>query len=231
MAKINYQTNLIVILDLLMVLLFFSSCNTTQDKDINKRNISAINEFNKSHAFIKDVPLKAAGSQDKIYLNIKNGLEKLGLEKIDTLYNNFQIRITNDFDNSGKLQLLSLKLEDSSWKGWYYRFAINRDDTTYKDIKADSFDVSPKDGWPNFINELISQDILYLPTMQKIPNFHNDLVHGEYCFFEIASKNRYRFYYYNSPKYDDDIKIIEFKKIKEILKIIETNFAFESKSK
>lgn len=202
----------------------FFSCNS--DKDESKINFNAVEEFNKNISFSKDIPLNEFGNYSNLYLDVKKHLELLGFDKLDSFNKCFQIRIMMNFDKSKHVQILSLKFIDGYWSGKYYK--VNEPVKNRSDLKfsIDSNEVFPKMGWPIFINKLISANILYLPTINNIPGFNMTFADGDLCIFEIASKTKYRFFYYYSPDVIKDLEFNECKKVLEIVKIIDENIDF-----
>ena len=161
---------------------------------------------------------------DRIYKRVKESNLKLGLEKIDSVYKDFSIRIQTAFDHTKKgAEIFSIRLKDNEWSGVYYEFTgpdINH-------ITVDSTLVTPKNGWCNFMNELFSYGILHLPNVNSTTVGQNMAVaDGGYSFFEIGSKNKYRFYYYYSPDLMLDERFEEAKKVVSIFRFIDENFSF-----
>lgn len=217
----------------LSVVILFSTCSVRECDSKGSLILDEIKEFNKDTSkFEKDIPFKDSGVIDQIYIGTKKMQERLGMEKIDSSYDNFQIRITNEFIKSGGLQVLSIRLRDSEWTATYHTYKGNQNDTSYANVKRDSMELFPKWGWCQFLNALISQNILKLPTMEKVSIVKNILVaDGGICFFEIASRNKYRFYYYYEPDLLSiiDTKSTEGNNVIEIFKIIKDNFNFADK--
>lgn len=210
----------------------FCCCNQQNCSEKNSFISRAINEFNSDTGKLKkDIPVKNNGFVDNIYRYLKRTQEKLDIEKIDSAYNNFQIRITNDFDKTNDLEVLSIKCTDNQWKAIYYVYNGNENDTAYANVKMDSTELFPKKGWCHFVEALISQNILNLPTIEKVPILGDVIiVHGGYCYFEIASKNKYRFYYYYKPELLSELETeyAESNNVIEIFKVIKANFKFPS---
>lgn len=213
---------------LIFFIAFIYSCNSNKcnDNTINQ----AINNFSNKISLSKDIPVDKYGGKDSFYLRLQKQFANFSFERIDTLCEDFTIRITSDFDNSGIMGVLSCKLRSNEWEGMYYKFVGVIPGATVKDIKIDSNLVTPNSGWCNFINTIFSNKILSLPNMNEIPGFDVVMADGGYSFFEIASKYRYRFYYYYSPL-SPDIQFEECKNVNEILKTIEENFSFAKKIK
>jgi len=210
----------------ILFIVFIYSCNSHEcnDKSINQTII----DFNSKNSSSKDVPVNRYGGKDSIYLRLQKQFANFSFEKLDTLCEYFTIRITNDFDKSGVSQVLVCKFRSNKWEGRYYKFVGVMPGASVKEIKIDSNSVTPNSGWCNFINSIFSKKILSLPNMNEIPGFDVVMADGGFSFFEIASKYRYRFYYYYSPL-NPDIRFEECKNVNEILKAIEENFSFAKK--
>lgn len=225
--KNKYSKNLSKQIGYLLLLFTITCFSCNSQKDLDNINIKAIAEFNKNPSFDKDIPSNQFGKPDDLFLRIKEQLVFLGFEKIDSLSKYFQIRITSDFDKSGKTQILSLRFVDNIWTGNYYKVNNDESDTSNIKFTIDSIKVVPKCGWSVFIDNLFSNDILYLPPIEKIPGFNMVIADGDICIFEIASENKYRFYYYYSPAIIKDFQFEQCKKIVKIFDIINKNINFK----
>jgi hypothetical protein len=234
MAIKLYKYSIIITSTSLFLLTIFCTCNLQDCTEKDSLISNAIKEYNKdTGAFARDIPVKNNGYVDNIYIRTKEMQERLRMEKIDSGYNNFQIRITKDFDKSGDLEVLSIKCTDNQWKAIYYVYNGNENDTAYANVKMNSTELFPKKGWCHFVEALFSQNILNLPTIEKVPILSDVIIaDGGNCYFEIASKNKYRFYYYYAPELLSMHVTEEYKESKnviEIFNIIEENFNFKSR--
>ena len=205
---------------------FLLSCNSKSEKD--EINIISINEFNNKNTPRKDIPLNKLGEYDRTYVGMMTLLDTLKFERLDSGCEDFTIRIINNFDESDKLQIVSLKLREGFWTGKYYKVQNIKDSSSPQNI-VDSNDITPKISWPSFIKKLITANILTLPNMETLSGFDKLVADGDLCFFEIASEKRYRFYYYYSPYLMVDWNYKECKNVIEIISVIKNNIDFHSR--
>lgn len=171
-----------------------------------------------SDTVIKDIPKFFDSDHFK---KIKNDiLSKAGLPDIENGFDSLQIRIWLGYVFKNQEQVLVLKKQDDGWSGEFIDLFFNYSgkhklDSINKQVK----DVRPISGWNEFITKLYQLDFLTLPDDSKISNYSSD-ADGDGVTVEIATKDKYRIYSYQSPGIRED-SIPEAKKIENILQLIE----------
>lgn len=203
------------------ILIIGCFCDGCYDQKLSEKNKKAIAEFNAS-----SVENNIGGQLVNIHESVLNTISHIGLERMDTLFNSFAIRIIHNFDSTGGLQIAFFKYSGSAWSGRYYK-AKKSENNSDNSFRIDSCNIEPLCGWTPFINKLFDKGILYLPLMQNIKNFNELVADGSLCYFEIASSKRYRFYYYYSPSIMKDWNYDEAKKVIDLFEIIKNNFDFK----
>ena len=207
---------------LFIIFYILSSCQH-QDKSLNKLLDKAIDSLNKTPSYAMDVPLDKYGNPDKFYKISKQIYEKQLAE--DSIFGEHDLTITvsSNFDRSYDPQFLKLEFKKNKWVAVFTKYSPqNLKNSTSKINMVQR--LNPKTGWNNLTNKLLSLNMLFFPTMDKIKDFDLLVGHSEVNTFEIRTKYAYRFYYYYGEETLKDSQNLIFKKTIDIIKVLEHEF-------
>lgn len=189
--------------------------------------MQAINDFEGKSSHIFDIPTNTKDSPDYIYQRFRDQIKMFRIGDVDTLKSAFCIRIFSDFNMSNTLQAISFQMRNNQWEGLFHFFPKNSTDSAV--AYPSPFKVTPKIGWDRFINKLFTHNILYLPTMYKLPGLKLEVADGNMIFFEIGAENKYRcYYYYGAESLAKSCTLKECKLVIDIWNTILENFDFPS---
>jgi hypothetical protein len=88
-------------------------------------------------------------------------------------------------------------------------------------------EVEPKSGWTNFIKAITDLQILTLPNGQDIKDYNScGGTDGIDYFFEMATPEKYRFYYYCNPDQNMN-QFWQVKNVVEFSNLLEKEFQFK----
>ncbi len=159
------------------------------------------------------------------YVRHMNGV--LNIERLDSGYVPFQIRIWYHYGLVDTNHLFLIKSENEKWVAHWYTIAFNADssrsDTSISIVK----DKIPRNGWATFVNRLFELKIDRLPDMDQLPDGAiNSFPEPSGVVVEFAAINRYRLYSYYALDYFKD-KWWQAGNMETILELIEDEFGFE----
>jgi len=213
---------MIRITKILIIISFLTSCSrqTISDSNLSKIDSSKL-KFNDSFNSLLNETINDYSHQLKLE-SLKNGFDSL------------QIRIWFDYSIVPERRLFIIKRKKSKWIAISYKMTLNLDSTyqvdslktidKFKSIKME--ELKPKNGWNNFMNKLLSLKITTLPNSEEIKGFESDMDDGILYMIEIATKDKYRFYYYENPEELKD-KFWQAKNLVDIIQLIKSEFKIE----
>lgn len=203
----------------IILIIFCDSCNThttSNDHDQNK----------KPHLenVIKDIPVYSKGDMNIFYRMARQEASQLNLDSLELGYDSIQIRIWYDYSLIPNLGLFVMKYSNNKWTAQAFHLYITSDGTKDSVHIENQMKKTPKSGWDNFIRNLFSLKILTLPNMDEA-GMRGGL-EGRTFSVEIATRTKYRFYYYWEPQQYQD-KFCQAKNMENILQLIEKEFDFK----
>ena len=158
-----------------------------------------------------DIPTYNNGQKGYFYESIRESSEVLGLRDLQKGVDSLEIRIwffrAKRDRTFGKLHIYSY---ENGWNG-----QASYGSTTLVEIL-------PKSGWNSFISKLLKKNIMTLQNQRDIEGFNLMIFDGDTYCVEVASKDTYRFYSYNSP--DMTKKYKDARKMNRILRLIKREF-------
>ena len=158
-----------------------------------------------------DIPKFNNSLEGHFYESIRKSSEVLKLEDLQKGVDSLEIRIWFFYSKRdqtfGKVHIY--KYEDN-WIG----------NASYG--SSTLVDISPKSGWKSFISKLLKKNIMTLQNQRDIKGFNLMIFDGDTFCVEIATKDAYRFYSYNSP--DMTKKYKDARKMNRILRLIKKEF-------
>jgi hypothetical protein len=166
--------------------------------------------------FKKEIP---NGGADVFYTLAKTKQKQLGLDSLESGFDNLQIRIWYDYSLVKERKLVIITNKNSSWSATVYNLQVNWDGQTETILSKEVRNVIPKSGWSDFSKKLLSFKVLTLPNMYDIQGYGGG-DDGRTYNVEVATKNQYRFYGYWKPQQYQD-KFCQAKNMAEILKLLE----------
>jgi hypothetical protein len=158
-------------------------------------------------SFQKEIPTYEDGGVSIFYELKKQKEKQLKLDSLELGFDSLQIRIWYDYALLTNRELIVIKRTNGKWAADHYNLEVgwdafkNTEKIKATEVKA----VTPKSGWNNFINELLSLKIMTLPNMDDIPGLVDGWTDGVTYNVEIATNRQYRFYGYHLPdKFEDE---------------------------
>ena len=200
---------------LVFLLLLINSCNNS-DKSANSPNVDG------KEGFIKIIPNSRNGLPSFAYKETRGYSRQAGLHLIENGFDSLFIRIWYLNDT---IQVLDFKNEHGVWTGVLHKLMTEQNNDSIRIIKTTSEKISPKSGWPYFIDNLFSQGIITLPDISELP-VYGIPTHGFFLDVEVATRTKYRIYTYGIP--EQSIDIMEVSNIMDIMKLIENEFGILS---
>jgi hypothetical protein len=200
----------------LLLINIFSSCGSRPESHVENKLIDSV---------VKYIPKDIKGNPKGFYLK-KIEMEKMmGLETLENGFDSMQIRIWYGVALMDKLQLLIMKKSESKWSAKFYTLGLNYDKNrkSLVSVTKSSEAKQPASGLGKLIDSLFKLDILTLPDSQSI-NGYGDCNDGNGVTIETSSVNNYRIY--NYPCFNNQDGILQAKKIKQIMDLIEKEFYF-----
>ena len=135
--------------------------------------------------------------------------KKLRISTIEDFANDYEIRLYVIPAFHG-IHCYRFFLKDSSWSGQRIMFSVEQDNENTPVYEAVTrWDVHPKTSWVVFIQELLKNNLLDMPTnadlqrelikLHKLhPDHGLDVIDGRVCHIEIVSKGYYDYRYYGN---------------------------------
>jgi len=157
-------------------------------------------------AFKREIPVNPNGSFDDYYRLKRQQEKQLSLDGLETGYDSLEIRIWFDYQLIAEKDLIIVKRFDEIWTALHYQMAVdwNSEKETDSVRSKSSRRVTPKCGWNEFIDKLLSLKIMTLPNMDDVKEIENSWSDGVVYYVEIATKSQYRFYVYTNPEQFED---------------------------
>jgi hypothetical protein len=199
-----------------IILLFFSCSDKWSD----------LNKYGKfSEKLVVEIPTnktgKRVGGLDYNYLSTKPYAHILRLDSLELGFTTLQIRIWLGHSMALKKHIVILKLVDTHWSGQLITLDRSGHNETYS-IKK----INPKNGWKNFAEKVNSLGIINLPNSEELLNYNGCGFDGIDYKFEIATPNRYCFYYYCNPS-ENMSEFWQAKNVMTFAELLEDQFNFE----
>jgi len=148
------------------------------------------------------------------------------LNKLENGTDSFELRLWANVEVSTGGQIFVIKKINNNWTCLNY-FYIKSERKFGKDYKnwmnsftVDTFWVKkkqPKTDWDTFLKSIKKENIYELPVQSDIKDWENIVTDGFTYYVEYATKDRYKFYYYNCP----DVYENEFKECKQMTNILD----------
>jgi len=159
-------------------------------------------ESKQSHVQVaKEIPLDKNGTPFFSYDAAKQLERVLKLESAESGYDSMQIRIWCSYGLSKERDLLIIRNQNGNWAGQFFNIVVTKDNTgnTFELQNVTQNAVFPKSGWNRFTTTLLNLGIATLPSMNSIENLKWGGGDGNVYSVEIATKEYYRFYWYEEP--------------------------------
>jgi hypothetical protein len=172
--------------------------------------------------FKKEIPTYPSGGADIFYRLAKTKQKQLGLDSLESGFDNLQIRIWYDFSLVKERNLVVITNRDTKWQATIYNLEVDWDGHTETILSKTVKQVTPKSSWDILLKKLMNFKILTLPDQNDIPNYGGGADGNTYN-IEVATKNQYRFYGYWEPQMYQD-KYWQAKSMANILKLINQEF-------
>jgi hypothetical protein len=214
-----------LILFFCVVSLFLVSCNG-QDNNV----IAQISD--KSKTFKSEIPTykdgRSSGDTDYLFKLLRRDASELTLDFIENGFDSLQLRVWLGHSMAVKRNVVILKQVNRQWFGQLVTYSYGHDNKngqefiSSKNVKQ----VNPKSGWPAFIKTLTTLQIPTLPNGQDISGYNScGGMDGIDYFFEIATREKYRFYYYCNPN-ENINQFWQVKNVVEFSNLLEKEFDF-----
>ncbi|HRH51369.1 MAG TPA: hypothetical protein PLP23_21630 [Panacibacter sp.] len=208
-----------------LAFLFFASCNG-QDNNVDAQITG------KSKAFKKEIPIykdgRSKGDTEYLFKAVRQEALELGLDFIENGFDSLQVRIWLGHSMAVKRNVVVLKQVNGQWFGQIITYSYEHNNKDGKQFISDKEikEVSPKSGWTNFIKALMDLQMLTLPNGQNINGYNScGGEDGIDYFFETASPEQYRFYYYCNPN-ENVNQFWQVKNVVEFSNLLEKEFDF-----
>ncbi len=195
----------------LALIVVFSACKESQNLHEDLYQLRSPSDSN----FKQEIPANRYN-----YVGDKYKEKQLGLEYIESGYENFQLRLWVENIPHNRAELYVIKSKNGKWSALGYRMMTgssieNRDSIISKEMK----NLEPKSGWDYLLTKLTDLKVITLPNMTDIPGLIDMVDDGVYFNIEIANKYQYRYYSYHSPEQFQNI-FLEARNIVQIVKLI-----------
>jgi len=197
----------------IIIIFSIAACNREKNS-VNQSATFAVT----TKPFKKEIPTYPDGSFDIFYRLTKTKEKQLGLDSLESGFDNLQIRIWYDLSLVRERRLVIIKNTDTNWTATTYDLQVDWDGKTETILSKKVKNVTPKSGWANFSKKLLDLNILTLPNQDDIANYGGGFDGTTYN-VEIATKNQYRFYGYWQPEVFQD-KFWQAKNMANILKLL-----------
>jgi hypothetical protein len=167
--------------------------------------------------FKKEIPTYQSGTVDMFYALAKAKQKQLGLDSLESGFDNLQIRVWYDFALVRERKLVVITNKDTNWTATVYNMQVDWDGQTEIILSKKVKQVAPKSGWADFSKKLLDLNVLTLLNQDHIPNYEGGM-DGRTYNVEVATKNQYRFYGYWEPQQYQD-KFSQAKNMADILEL------------
>jgi len=194
---------------LLLVVTLGVNCKNSENTRINSNG--------EKNTFIIELP---KAGPDLYYQFSKSINEQLSLKELEKGVDSLELRLTEHAEITNLYTTHVLKLISNEWKGYRYHYwkALGRD---WKSINIDSMIMY---AYPEVVrvkvksalDSMLAEGLMELPSQHDIKGFESRVSDGTTYYFEIATKNRYKFYYYNTPEAYDYPECVQMTKILDI---------------
>ena len=177
--------------------------------------------------FKKDIPLEKDGHIDYFFKYISQDSKDLGLGFIENGYDSLQVRIWLGHSLAVNKNIIILKKNNGKWSGQLITYSYGHDEKNGKEFLNKKYikEITPKSGWEYLTKKMMEFKILTLPNSNDILGYNDCGNDGIAYFFEIATLQKYRFYYYCNPG-DNQSKFWEAKYVLEFSNLLENEFNF-----
>lgn len=177
------------VIAILLISMYLLSCKHSENN--NNKYLS--------DTLIKDVP---EYRNSEYFSRFKHDIEaKANIGSISEGFDSLQVRVWLPPSHSSTESVVIIKRSSGKWSGEVYDLLYRFDSTgtSILDFKKSIKPVVPKSGWQPFMDSLYVLKILTLPDKEKVPGYEAGY-DGEFITVEIATKNLYRVYAYQSPE-------------------------------
>jgi hypothetical protein len=191
-----------------------------------------------SPSFVRNIPLTLSGvnrgQADYKYADCNSNANALGLDFIKNGYDSLQIRVWLGQGMAIKSHLVIIKINGNGYFGEIREYKnvayvvprdghmVGRDSIKVLSVRK----TPPKSGWSKMFRELTDLDIINLKHSGDIEGYSRNGADGMSCYFEVAAKNFYRFFYYDRPE-DQSRNIDEAIAVVAFTNYLETEFEFK----
>lgn len=198
--QILMKTN--IILGLLATLVFISCKSDSNNSVINPKEPELI--LDKS--LIKDEKSKADHFYSNFYILNKDQLKGIPIDSLILNFDSLQFKVWYISELMGYRELYIFQKTKSGWKGFNCEMQLkfSTDTPSLEEINGPRpqkikkiTEVIPKQGWQNLIDSLQILKIMALPDMDIIPGLIDNWDDGYTYYFEVATKEKFRFYRYH----------------------------------
>jgi hypothetical protein len=190
-----------------------------------------------SSSFVRDIPLMLSGRNkgqvDYNYTHCNSDANALGLDFIKNGYDSLQIRVWLGQGMARISHLVIIKYNASGYFGeiWEYEnvaffmpkdgYLVSRDSIKVLSVRK----IPPKSGWINLFKKVTELDIVNLKHSGDIAGYSRNGADGMSCYFEVATRKFYRFFYFDMPE-DQSKNIREAKDVVTFSNYLEKEFGF-----
>ncbi|MEI6823751.1 MAG: hypothetical protein WCL51_17610 [Bacteroidota bacterium] len=184
--------------------------------------------------FVMELPdTSRTHTPDLCFEKIKRYTEELNLNKLWLGNDSFELRLWVKVEVLTGGHVYIIKKINNKWDCIHYFYIESRRDFSSSSYLAnrtiDTFWVKklqPKTNWNNFFKQIEKENIYKLPSQDDIKGWENIVEDGITYKVEIATKNKYKFYYYNCPDVYKK-KFIECNQMTNILDVFDKEFGFD----
>jgi len=206
------------------MLIFFSSChNKTAEKPSVKMELP---DTSKTH------------QPDLMYEVKKKAADELMLNKLENGADSFELRLWAKVEVLNEGQVFVIKKINNQWNCLHYSYLeksgvmpMNPNDLVKwaTDFTIDTFWVNkkhPAANWDGFFKDIEKENIYNLPSQADIKGWKNSVSDGFTYYVEYATKDKYKFYWYNCPDvYENKFK--ECRQMTNILSVFNREFGLK----
>ena len=164
----------------------------------------------------------------------KRVVDLLNLNRLENGTDSFELRLWAKVEVTNYGQIFIVKKVNKLWTCIHYSFlkSLKFYPNIIDGIKKFTLDsswvdtVKPKTDWDTFFKAIDKENIYGLPIQSDIKGWKNIVTDGFTYYVEYATKDKYKFYYYNCPDvYEDDFK--ECKQMTNILSVFNKEFGLK----
>lgn len=232
-----------IIIHCLVSLLFLISCGKSRDMDKGE-------DMPKNIVKIKSDSLVVSTNTNYyriLYIKPPQSEDHSSFQIFPLVKKKLRIPITEDFANDYEIRLYVIPtfhgihcyryfLKDGSWRGQRMMFTVEQDKKNVPVYElVNKWDIHPKISWVAFIQELLKENLLNMPTNAELqqeiaklqelyPNRAIGVIDGRTCYIEIVSKGYYDYRHYENTiaVADDYPQAIVMRKINALISTLQS---------